>query len=76
MITITRNNRFTLRLSDDEKVELEQLADHLNLDKSATVRQALKSFSKKQIRPQAGVFMTTNQLQFPIQFDSKETDER
>ena len=76
MTPITRNNRFTLRLSDDEKGELEQLADHLNLDKSATVRQALKSFSKRKIRPQAGVFMTTNQLQFPIQFDSKESDER
>jgi hypothetical protein len=76
MTPITRNNRFTLRLSDDEKAELEQLSNHLNLDKSATVRHALKSFSKKKIRPQAGVFMTTNQLQFPIQFDSKETDER
>ena len=76
MTSITRNKRFTLRLSDDEKVELEQLADHLNLDKSATVRQALKSFSKRKIRPQAGVFMTTKQLQFPIQFDNKETDER
>ena len=76
MTPINRNNRFTLRLSDDEKADLERLADHLNLDKSATVRQALKSFSKKQIRPQAGVFMTTNQLQFPIQFDNKETDER
>jgi len=76
MTPITRNNRFTLRLSDDEKAELEQLSDHLNLDRSATVRHALKSFSKKQIRPQAGVFMTTKQLQFPIQFDSKETDER
>lgn len=76
MTPITRNKRFTLRLSDDEKVELGQLADQLNLDKSETVRQALKSFSKRKIRPQAGVFMTTNQLQFPIQFDNKETHER
>ena len=76
MSQIVRDNRFTVRLSDDEKAELDRLSDRMNLDKSATVRHALKSFSKKQIRPQAGVFMTTKQLQFPIQFDSKETDER
>jgi len=73
---IVRDNRFTVRLSDDEKSELEQLSDQLQLDKSATVHHALKLLSVRQTHLKAGVFTALNQQQpIPIQFDLKESDE-
>ena len=38
---IKRDYSFTVRLSPEEKQQLERLADHLDLDRSAAVRQAL-----------------------------------
>lgn len=76
MSQIVRDNRFTVRLSDEEKVELEQLSDRLQLDKSATMRHALKQLSTRQPHLKAGVFTAFNQQQsIPIQFDHKESDE-
>ena len=73
---IARNNRFTVRLSDDEKSELEQLSEQLHLDKSATVRHALKQLSIRQTHLKAGIFTALNQQQpIPIQFDHKESDD-
>ena len=73
---IARDNRFTVRLSDDEKSELEHLSDQLHLDKSATVRRALKLLSARQTHLKTGVFTALNQQQpMPIEFDHKESDE-
>jgi predicted transcriptional regulator len=73
MSQITRDIRFSVRLSDDEKAELNKLSDSLNLDKSATVRHALKLLSQSQIRPNIGIFTTLQQQEIPIQFDHKES---
>lgn len=77
MSQITRDNRFTVRLSDDEKADLGQLSDQLQLDKSATVRHALKLLSQSQsrMRPNTGVFTTVNQQEILIQVDHKESHE-
>lgn len=75
MSQIARDNRFTVRLSDEEKAELEQLSKQLELDKSATVRHALKSLSQQQIRLDSGVFTTIHQQHIPIQFKPEESDE-
>ena len=76
MSQIVRDNRFTVRLSDEEKAELEQLSDHLQFDKSATVRHALKRLSISQTSLNTGVFTAFNQQQpIPIQFDHKESDD-
>lgn len=75
MSQIVRNNRFTVRLSDDEKAELDRLSDHLELDKSATVRHALKLLSARNTSVQAGVFTTIHQQHIPIQFNYKESNE-
>jgi predicted transcriptional regulator len=76
MSQIVRDNRLTVRLSEDEKSELKNLADQLKLDKSATVRHALKVMSQDQTRPQSGVFTTVNQQEILIQFDHKESHDR
>lgn len=75
MSQITRDNRFTVRLSDDEKADLGQLSDQLQLDKSATLRHALKLLSQSRIRPSTGVFTTVNQQEILIQVDHKESHE-
>jgi hypothetical protein len=76
MSQVARDNRLTVRLSDGEKVELKKLSDHLKLDKSATVRYALKTLLQDQTRPQSGVFTTLNQQEILIQFDYKESHDR
>ena len=76
MSQIIRDNRLTVRLSDDEKAQLAQLSDQLGLDKSATVRHALKSLTHTQVRPQSGIFTVSNQLQIPIHFDHQESHDR
>lgn len=75
MSQIARDNRFTVRLSDEEKVELKQLSDRLQLGKSATVRHALRLLSRQNMRLKAGVFTTLHQQHIPIQFDHEESDE-
>lgn len=72
---IARDNRFTVRLSDAEKADLEQLSAQLELDKSATIRRALKFLCRKRTHPQSGVFTTLDDQQFPIQFNRKESHE-
>jgi hypothetical protein len=76
MSQIIRDIRFSVRLSDDEKAELNKLSDQLNLDKSATVRYALKLLSQSQIRPNIGIFTTLQQQEIPIQFNDKESHDR
>lgn len=76
MSQIVRDNRLTIRLSDDEKADLEQLSGHLKLDKSATVRYALKTLLQDRTRPQSGVFTTVNQQEILVQFDHKESHDR
>lgn len=75
MSQIVRDTRFTVRLSDEEKAELEQLSEQLKLDKSATVRHALKALSQQQIKLDFGVFTTLHQQHIPIQFNLKESNE-
>lgn len=75
MSQIVRDNRFTVRLSDNEKAELEQLSIQLKLDKSATVRRALRLLSSRQAQLQSGVFSTLQQQHIPIEFNHKESHE-
>jgi hypothetical protein len=66
---ITRDCSFTVRLSREEKAELETLADQFGMDKSAAVRRALKqAMSDQRTLAHTGCFVTVGagDVRFPI----------
>jgi hypothetical protein len=77
---ITRDYSFTVRLSPEERAYLEQLAQHFDLDKSATVRRALQLTlaSSKTALTETGLFvpLRAEELAFPVRLSGKDADER
>lgn len=72
--SITRDYSFTVRLSADERAQLEALAAQLKLDKSATVRRALQmALAERQRLPQSGRFVVvqTEDVTFPVRLSGK-----
>ena len=76
---VVRDTSFTVRLSAEEKAELEQLAEQWGLDKSATVRRALQLASnERQSLPQSGHFVALQPevVSFPVRLSGKGADGR
>ena len=75
---ITRDYSFTVRLSPEERANLEQLAQHFDLDKSATVRRALHLTlaSSKSTLTATGLFvpLRAEELAFPVRLSGKDAD--
>lgn len=79
---VVRDYSFTVRLSSDERAELEALATQWGLDKSATVRHALQMAaqivsSERQRLPQSGHFMSLQPeaVSFPVRLSGRAADE-
>jgi uncharacterized protein (DUF2336 family) len=71
---ITRDYSFTVRLSAEERAQLDALAAQWNMDKSATVRRALQmALSERQRLPQAGHFVAVQpeEVSFPVRLSGK-----
>lgn len=71
---VIRDYSFTVRLSAEERAQLEALAAQWNLDKSATVRRALQmALSERQRLPQSGRFVVvqTEDVTFPVRLSGK-----
>lgn len=77
-VNVSRDYSFTVRLSPEEKVTLEQLAERFNLDKSATVRKALLSVfnNGKPILAETGCFVPLHAetLAFSVRLSGKGAD--
>jgi hypothetical protein len=76
---VIRDYSFTVRLSADERAELEALAMQWGLDKSATVRRALgMALAARQRLPQSGHFVSLQPeaVSFPVRLSGKARDER
>ena len=76
---VVRDYSFTVRLSSDERAELEALAAQWGLDKSATVRRALQmALSERQRLPQSGHFVALQPeaVSFPVRLSGKAANER
>ena len=80
---VVRDYSFTVRLSADERAELEALAAQWRLDKSATVRRALQMAaqilsSERQRLPQSGHFVSLQPeaVSFPVRLSGKAADDR
>ena len=76
---ITRDYSFTVRLSSEERAQLEALAAQWNLDKSATVRHALQTaLYERQRLPQSGCFVAVQpeEVTFPVRLSGKAADGR
>ena len=75
---LSRDYSFTVRLSPEEKAELEQLADRFKLDKSATVRRALQLTlaTSKSTLSETGLFvpLRAEELAFPVRLSGKDAD--
>jgi hypothetical protein len=74
---VVRDYSFTVRLSADERAELEALASQWGLDKSTTVRRALQmALSARQHLPQSGHFVALQPeaVSFPVRLSGKATD--
>lgn len=74
---VVRDYSFTVRLSADERAELEALAAQWGLDKSATVRRALQmALSERQSLPQSGHFVALQPaaVSFPVRLSGKAAD--
>ena len=78
--TVIRDYSLTVRLSADEKAQLQTLAERLNLDKSATARRALQlaCTTGKSPLPVNGQFvpLPADDLAFPVRLSSKAADDR
>jgi uncharacterized protein (DUF2336 family) len=75
--TVIRDYSFTVRLSAEERAQLEALATQWNLDKSATVRRALQTaLAERQRLPQSGHFVAvqTEDVTFPVRLSGKAAD--
>lgn len=71
---VIRDYSFTVRLSAEERAQLEALAAQWNLDKSATVRRALQlTLAERQRLPQSGRFVVvqTDDVTFPVRLSGK-----
>ena len=67
--TVTRDTSLTVRLSQPERAQLERLADHYDLDRSAAMRHALAEAHRATLSlPSEGCFIAvgTADVQFPI----------
>ena len=76
---VVRDYSFTVRLSAEERAELETLASQWGLDKSATVRRALQmALSERQHLPQSGHFVALQPeaISFPVRLSGKAADDR
>ena len=76
---VVRDTSFTVRLSAEEKAELEGLAEQWGLDKSATARRALQLASnERQSLPQSGYFLALQPaaVSFPVRLSGKAADDR
>lgn len=76
---VVRDYSFTVRLSAEERAELETLASQWGLDKSATVRRALQmALSERQHLPQTGHFVALQPeaVSFPVRLSGKAADDR
>jgi hypothetical protein len=75
---VARNHNFTVRLSAEERAELETLAAQWEMDKSATVRRALqRALNERQRLPQSGHFVAvqTENTSFPVRLSGKVADD-
>jgi len=71
---VIRDYSFTVRLSAEERAQLEALSAQFNLDKSATVRRALQmALSDRHRLPQTGRFVAvqTEDVTFPVRLSGK-----
>lgn len=76
---ISRNYRLTVRLSVDEKAQLDALTEQLGLDMSATVRKALQlTYLGVQPLPANGHFVPVDAdgMTFPIRLSGKGDHDR
>lgn len=76
---VVRDYSFTVRLSADERAELEALAMQWGLDKSSTVRRALQTaLSERQRLPQSGHFVALQPeaVSFPVRLSGNAADDR
>ena len=76
---ISRDYRLTVRLSVDEKAQLDALTERLGLDMSATVRKALQlTYSCVQPLPANGHFvpLDAGDVTFPIRLSGKGDHDR
>lgn len=74
---VARDYSFTMRLSADERAELEALATQWRLDKSATVRRALHiALNERQRLPQSGHFVALQPeaVSFSVRLSGKAAD--
>ena len=74
-----RDYSLTVRLSPDERAELEALAADWQLDKSATIRHILRMATHDRPRlPQAGHFVTLQPeaVVFPVRLSRKADHDR
>lgn len=72
--SIIRDYSFTVRLSAEERAQLEALAAQWGLDKSATVRRALQmALTERQSLPQNGHFVALQpeEVTFPVRLSGK-----
>lgn len=74
--SVVRDYSFTVRLAADEREQLEALAAHWQLDRSATVRRALQRAAPERHLPQSGHFVTLAPVavSFPVRLSRKVGD--
>ena len=71
---VMRDSSFTVRLSAEERAQLDTLAAQWHLDKSATLRRALQmALSERPSLPQAGrfVLVQAEDVSFPVRLSGK-----
>jgi hypothetical protein len=75
---VARDTSFTVRLSADEREQLDRLAARWQLDKSATLRRALQHAANERHLPQSGYFVTLPPaaVSFPVRLSRKVGDGR
>ena len=70
-----RKHSVTVRLSPEEKAQLDDVADQLDLDKSATMRHALAQIVSAPALPQTGCFSPLDtQTLIPIRLQGTSDD--
>ena len=75
MSATKRKHSITVRLSSEEQAQLDELADQLDLDKSATMRHALAQMVSAPALPKAGSFSPLDTQTFiPIRLQGTSDD--
>jgi len=75
MSATKRKHSITVRLSREEKAQLEELSDQLDLDKSATMRHALARIVSAPALPKKGCFSPLDTQTFiPIRLQGTNHD--